>query len=97
MNADTITFVVEKFEMISECGYNKPSSKLSLTDKVDLIHSVALHHVILKTLGEISQFREGLESCGVLKAINKYAPLMCEFYVVKESKLSAGIYIILCV
>lgn len=86
-------FVGENFDVISECGFSKPSSKLSVTaDKIDLVQSVALHHVILKTLGELSQFREGLECLGVLKAISEYGHLMCDFFVMKESKLSAGVY-----
>ena len=63
-----------------------------MADKVDVIQSVALHHVILKTLGEASQFQEGLRSLGVLQQI-QHGQLMSEFFVIRGSKLSAGEYI----
>ena len=85
-------FVGSHFNVISESGFSKPSYKLSLTDKVDLIQSVALHHVILKTLGEASQFQEGLGSLGVLQQIKQHGQLMSEFFVIRGSKLSAGVY-----
>jgi hypothetical protein len=69
---------------------NVTSYKLSLTDKVDLIQSVALRHVILKTLGEASQFQEGLGSLGVLQQIKQHRQLMSEFFVTRDSRLSVG-------
>ena len=69
-------FKGEKYD-ISEYGFTKPSSRLSLsTDKIDLVQCIALHHVILKSLGELSQFREGLGSLGVLKAIQEHWELL---------------------
>ena len=85
-------FVGEKFDMISECGYTKPSTRLLSTDRIDLIQCVALHHVILKSLGELSQFREGMESLGVLKAIQEHAEPLRDFFVIKKSQLTAGVY-----
>ena len=76
---DCQEFVGSHFDVISESGFSKPSYKLSLTDKVDLIQSVALHHVILKTLGEASQFQEGLGSLGVLQQINNMDSLCQNF------------------
>ena len=87
-------FVGENFDVISECGFTKPSSRLSLsTDRIDLVQCVALHHVILKTLGELSQFREGLETFGVLKSIQEYGVLLQDFFVMKKSELKAGMHV----
>ena len=85
-------FVGNNFDIISECGFTKPSSRLSLsTDRVDLVQCVALHHVILRSLGELSQFREGLESLGVLKAIKEHGELLRDFFIVKKSEITAGV------
>ena len=51
-------------------------TKLSLSDKVAVIQSVSLHEVILKALGELSQFRDGLESLGVVSAIKNNKNLL---------------------
>jgi len=40
-----------------------------MNDKVTVVQSVALHQVILRTLGELSQFCDGLETIGVARAI----------------------------
>lgn len=47
----------------------KPSSRLLIADEVDVVQSVALHHVILKTLGELSQFRRNSSDCQSYKAV----------------------------
>ena len=94
---DLRQFVGEKFDIISECGFTKPSSRLSLsTDRIDLVQCVALHHVILKTLGELSQFRDGLESLGALKAIQGYGELLRDFFVIKKPELTAGVCMFMC-
>ena len=82
-------FVGEKY-IISECGFTKPSRLSLSTDKIDLVQCIALHHVILKSLGELSQFREGLGSLGVLKAIQEHGELLRDFFVIKKSDLTAG-------
>ena len=46
----------DNFDELTECGFTKPSSRLSLSDKVDIIHTISLHHVILKSLGELGRF-----------------------------------------
>ena len=46
----------EFYDEISDCSYTKAPSRLLITDKVDVVQSV---DVILKTLGELSQFRTG--------------------------------------
>lgn len=52
-------------DLITECGFNKPLTKLELSDRVTIVQAVALHKVILSTLAELTQFREGLASLGV--------------------------------
>lgn len=80
-NADDFRkYVGENYDMILDCGFTKPSSRLLITDKIDVVQSVALHHVILKTLGELSQFREGLETLGVAKAMEQHRACLRDFF-----------------
>ena len=85
-------FANEIYNKISDCGFTKPPSRLSITDKVDVIQSVALHHVILKALGELSQFREGLDTLGIAKAMEQHEVLLQNFFVIKESEVTGGRY-----
>ena len=66
------SIVGDNFDLISECGFTKPTSKLTIDDKMTLVQTVALHQVILKTLGELSQFRDGLDTLGVARAMEQY-------------------------
>ena len=61
-SSDFCTLYSDNFELISNCGFTKPVTRLNMEDKVLVVQSIALHEVILKTLGELSQFRDGLES-----------------------------------
>lgn len=77
--------------MLIECGFNKPLTKIELSDKVNIIQTVTLHKVILGSLAELSQFRDGLASLGVLDAIRKYSHLICSYYCCDcDDKLSSG-------
>jgi len=88
-DADELRSVVQdNFDLISECGFTKPTTRL---DKVTLVQSVALHQVILRTLGELSQFRDGLETIGVARAIEQNSAFLQEFFVKKSSRVTAGV------
>ena len=83
-------FANEVYDDIVDCGFTKPLSRLLITDKVDVVQSVALHHVLLKTLGELSQFRDGLEPLKIGKTLEQYGGLLRDFFVIKESEVTAG-------
>ena len=81
-----------QIDLLIECGFNKPLINIELSDKVNIIQTVALHKVILGSLAELSQFRDGLASLGVLDAIKKYSHLLCSYYCCDyDDKLSSGI------
>ena len=61
-----------------------------ITDKIDIVQTVALHYVILKTLGELTQFREGLETLGVAKAMEQHGAFLKDFFEVCKVELTAG-------
>ena len=58
-----------------------------------VLENCALEKVILRSLGELTQFRDGLQCLGVGKAITDYRQIRQEFYVkTKDSKLTTGIF-----
>ena len=83
--------VGENFDELMQCGFTKPSTRLVLADRIDVIQTVSLHHVILKTLGELSQFRDGLETLGVGKAMEENGAFVRDFFVIKDLEITAGL------
>ena len=43
-----------------ECGYNKPSTIISLEDKEEMVHYIWLHHVLFHPHAALEQFKRGL-------------------------------------
>ena len=52
---------------------------------------MALQKVILNTLGELAQFKEGLHCLGVGHEIAQHGELLQQFYIKGEGKLTSGI------
>ena len=80
-------------DLLLDCGYVKPASTIKLRDKSDLIHTVTLHKVLLSVLGEMNQFRSGIDSTGlgVYEYLEKYYDLCAPFYCLDvENKLTSG-------
>ncbi len=61
-----------------------------MNDKVTLVQSVSLHSVILKSMAELYQFRDGLETLKVASAMKNHRGLLWDFFVNKPPSLSAG-------
>ena len=59
--------MVENFELLMDSGVTKPCANITLGDKVAVVHFVALQRVIVRTPGELTQFRDGLQCLGVGK------------------------------
>ena len=78
---------MENIDIITECGFSKPVSRLELSDKTVILQSVALHKVILTSLAELTQFRDGLSALGVQKALQDYPNLLHSFYCLKNSNI----------
>jgi len=88
-DADELRSVVQdNFDLISECGFTKPTTRLGMNDKVTVVQSVALHQVILRTLGEL---RNGLKTIGVARAIEQNTAFLQEFFVEKSSRVTTGV------
>ena len=63
------TVVDTNFSTLLDHGFTKPSTSISLDDKMEIVQ---LHNVILWSKAELDQFAEGLDSCGILMAIMLY-------------------------
>ena len=60
--------------MLFKSGFSKPVTKLTIKDKERIIQSVTLHNVILHSLAELSQFREGISKIeGMKEALANYS------------------------
>ncbi len=71
---------MENVDILIDCGFNKPISKCGLEDKVTIVQSVCLQMVVLNTLAELDQFKDGLSSLGVVRAIKEHSSLLQSFY-----------------
>ena len=80
----------ENIDFLLQCGYTKPVQKITIADRVDLVNIVSLQVVILSMLGELSEFRRGLNTLGVADAMEKFPHLLRGFYSIdaKESLTS---------
>lgn len=48
------------FNFRFHCGYNKPTVRISLKDKEDMIRSIWIHHVLFHPHTELDQLRKGI-------------------------------------
>lgn len=63
-----------------ECGFTRPTSSLRMEDRTDLIQTVSLHKAILASLAELSDFKEGLNTLGVVDALKQHGNLLRPFF-----------------
>ncbi len=54
------SFTDEHLELRFECGYQKPTSSLQISDKEEILKTVWLHFVYFLPLAELQQLRKGL-------------------------------------
>ena len=80
----------EAADLLLETGFKKPLTQLELSDKQRVQSLLLNYHCILKVKGEMDQFREGLESLGVMKALSRNASLLKLFFVSPRKTLTAG-------
>ena len=68
--------MMDNIDLLYECGFTKPVTRIDPNDKVDIIQTVSLHLVVLHTMGEITQFQDGLDCLGVKEALSSYRQLL---------------------
>ena len=54
--------------------------KVQMEDKPNVIQTITLHKVILTSLAELSQFREGLSALDVTQALKEHSYLLRSYY-----------------
>ena len=52
--------VLENMDLVIDSGFTKPLTKIDLKHKEQIIQCVTMQKVILVSLAELSQFRDGL-------------------------------------
>ena len=79
--SDLRDIATNNIDLLSNSGFNKFPSLLDLCDKEQICQTVALNCVILSSLAELTQFREGIYSVpGMKKALQNYSHLLETFY-----------------
>ena len=71
---------MDNFQILNDCGFEKPVAGLTVDDKDQLIYSVALHEVLMKSLGEATQFRDGLSALGVYDSMKSTLKYLCHIF-----------------
>jgi len=85
---------MENIEKLDECGFKRPIIRLTLEGKDDLIRAVALHWVLLKSLGETTQFRDGLSVLNVHESMQKNPKIFMPYFCwIEADVLSSGTYV----
>ena len=51
-----------------------------MEDRISVVQTVTLHEVLLKSLGEVSQFHDGLGSLGVARTVLEHGELLRGFF-----------------
>ena len=68
------------------------SLKLTLEDRDELIQAVTLYKILLKSLGEAIEFRDGLSSMKIQEFMKKTPKIFMEYYCIFEcDDLNSGI------
>ena len=90
---DTLRLVaIEEVDIVIEAGFSKIITKLTMADKDELVHIVALHHTILKCKAELDDMLNGLESLGVAEMLRLYPNLLQPYFTAAGTQvLTAGI------
>ena len=71
---------MEHSSVFIESGLTTPLALVHMEDKGNIMKTVALHHVLLRTKAEIDQFTAGLNLLGVLELIQENHQLFQKFF-----------------
>ena len=85
------SLLLDNCELILESGFTKPLMCVNVEDIPNVVQTVTLHRVILRSLAELSQFKDGIEALGVGKVMNVHSHLLYDFFVQGKDPLTAGV------
>ena len=95
MNADNIEELRSvcslHYEILSDYGMTTPPNVLKMEDQIAVVQSITLHHVLLRSKGEIDQFIQGLECIGTRNMLKMNPQTVMSYYMVgAQRRLTAG-------
>jgi hypothetical protein len=81
---------MESSDILSSCGFNRPTAKLELRDVPQLIECVTLHSTLLIVKAELDDIIAGLSDAGVIEALRRSPNLFKSLFVHEDKFLTAG-------
>ena len=63
---------MDAIEALSNCGFNKGPTTLTLEDRSTLVHSITMYYTILRSKAELDQLWNGLQTLGVADATKSH-------------------------
>ena len=71
-------------------GYNKAVTNLTLSNRSEIISSILEFNLFIKVKAAMDQFREGLDSAGLLPPMKQYEDLLRPLFVDDGAVLRVG-------
>ena len=78
---DLRSLALENCDVLLQSGYTKPIALFSIGEKTDIIHTITLHEVLLQSLGEAQQFKEGIGAFNVSQMLHTHGNELRPFFV----------------
>ena len=73
--------LTSNYDILIESGFNKPIVTETLNGKDRIVRAITLHSVVLSSLAELSQFRDGIYKIEGLKNIlEKHSKIIESFF-----------------
>ena len=86
-----VTLSIDEIEsLLCETEYRKPLKKIKLEDKEEVISILLDYYLIIKHKCCLDQFGEGLQTLGILSAVQRNPCLWKTLFVTSDAGLSTG-------
>ena len=83
--------VLPQMRGLSETGFRKPLSRLTISDRQAIIELLLDYYMMVKVKAEMDQFKDGLQVLGFLKSLQENPDLFRQYFINVEVPLTAGI------
>lgn len=78
----------EHLDLLIDSGYTKPIVNVELKDIPHIVHCVALHKVVLQSLAELAQFKEGFSCLDVIGAFQNFHQFLKSYFCVEHAEIT---------
>lgn len=86
------TMALDNAGLLLDSGLSIALPLVKMKDKEDMVKTVALHQVLLKTKAEMNQFSNGLKALGILDSLQQNPHLFRSYFMLDGvAPLTAGI------